>query len=125
MALCIIPLHLSFTLSLSQYRIKGMRGRGKKRSGGNQQQDAEGTRTHRRIIQLQHLEKKTTCSFYNTLKLQPVVTLRSGHAPLSVCTAVFSLSLHSLCSCNTLPLLVYMVKQFLLNAYLGDKGSHN
>lgn len=113
-----VSLSLSLTFFMLHWR-GGWGGKGEK-VRGNKQENAEGIRS---LIQLQHLEKRNTSSFYNTLKLQRAVTLRSGQPLLSVCTAVLSLSLYNLHSRNTLPFLVYVMRQFLLCAYLGDKGN--
>lgn len=59
MALCIIPLHLSSTLSHFLYAALGGWGGEGEKVRGNKQENADGIWTHSSLIQLQHLEKKT------------------------------------------------------------------
>lgn len=61
--LYIIPLHLCFSLPHFLYAaLRGWRGEGEK-VRGTKQEDAEGIRMYRSLIQLQHSEKKAQAAF--------------------------------------------------------------
>lgn len=116
--LYIIPLHLCFSLPHFLYAAsRGWRGEGEK-VRGTKQEDAEGIRMYRSLIQLQHSEKKAQAAF-TTHWREPSYFDQDNL--FSQAALQYLAYLYNLPSRKTLPFLVYVMRQFLLGAYLRDK----